>query len=128
MPHLLVYAREDDLTGREADTVSALTEAVVTVYGEWARDIVVVQLIGLADTRWGIGGKLAKSPAPRVSFHIKEAAFSQPDAEDIVAGLVSGVTEAVVTVFGERVRADTEVQLIGNPSGRSGVGGVVVTT
>lgn len=127
MPHLLVYASEGDLTGREADAVSALTDAVVAVYGEWAREIVVVQLIGLPDARWGVGGKLVKSPAPRVSFGIKEAAFSRPDAGDIVAGLVSGVTEAVVKVFGERVRAGVEVELIGCPAGRSGVGGVVVT-
>ncbi|HLU58650.1 MAG TPA: hypothetical protein VKZ81_24585 [Pseudonocardia sp.] len=128
MPHLVVYASEPDLQGREADVISALTDAVVAVYGEWAREIAVVQLVGIPVGRWGIGGKPAKDPAPRVTFGIKDAAFSRPDADDIVAGLVKGVTEALVGVFGERVRAGTTVELVGTPAGRSGVGGEVVLT
>jgi phenylpyruvate tautomerase PptA (4-oxalocrotonate tautomerase family) len=128
MPHLIVYASEPDLTGRETDVISALTDAVVAVYGEWAREIAVVQLIGVAPDRWGIGGLPATAPAPRVTFGIKDAAFSRPDADDIVARLVAGVTEALVAVFGERVRAGTTVELVGSPAGRSGVGGEVVRT
>lgn len=128
MPHLIVYASEPELAGREADLISTLTDAVVDVYGEWAREIAVVQLVGLAPGRWGIGGRPAAAPAPRVTFGIKDAAFARPDADDIVARLVTGVTEALVAVFGERVRAGTTVELVGTPAGRSGVGGEVVLT
>ena len=128
MPHLIVYASEDDLAGREAHAIAALTDAVVDVYGEWAREIAVVQLIGLPPGRWGIGGRPATAPAPRVTFGIKDAAFSRPDADEIVARLVTGVTEALVAVFGEHVRAGTTVELVGTPAGRSGIGGEVVLT
>jgi phenylpyruvate tautomerase PptA (4-oxalocrotonate tautomerase family) len=128
MPHLIVYASESDLTGHEGELIAAMTDAVVAVYGDWARDIAVVQLIGLPDGRWGIGGKPVENPAPRVTFGIKEAAFSRPDAEQIVARLTSGVTEALVTVLGERVRPGTAVELVGVPAGRSSVGGKVDTT
>jgi phenylpyruvate tautomerase PptA (4-oxalocrotonate tautomerase family) len=100
MPHLIVYASETDLAGREAALITELTDAVVAVYGEWAREIAVVQLIGIPPHRWGIGGKPATAPAPRVTFGIKEAAFARPDADDIVARLVTGVTDGLVSVFG----------------------------
>ncbi|MEU9792187.1 hypothetical protein AB0E27_16460 [Streptomyces sparsogenes] len=126
MPHLTVHVLESDLAGRENDLIEALTDAVVAVYGEWARGIVDVRLIGLPAGRWGIGGKPAEAPAPSVTFGIKEAAFSRPDAEQIVARLISGVTDAVVAVFGERVRSGVSVELVGTPAGRSGIGGVLV--
>lgn len=125
MPHLTVHVLENDLAGREADLIEALTDAVVDVYGDWARDIAVVHLIGLPASRWGIGGKPAQAPSPSVTFGIKEAAFSRPDAQETVARLVSGVTEAVVAVFGERVRSGVTVELVGTPASRTGVGGVV---
>ncbi|GAA0461335.1 hypothetical protein Ade02nite_15830 [Paractinoplanes deccanensis] len=128
MPHLSVHALESDLAGRETTLIEKLTEAVVAVYGEWARGIVVVQLFGLPPHRWGIGGAPAVAPSPSVTFGIKEAAFGRPDADEIVARLVSGVTDAVVDVFGERVRAGVTVELVGTRAGRSGVGGVVVTS
>ncbi|GAB3453475.1 tautomerase family protein [Actinophytocola sediminis] len=127
MPHLTVHVLEDDLVGRETELIEALTDAVVAVYGDWARDIAVVHLIGLPANRWGIGGTPAKAPSPSVLFGIKEGAFSRPDAADIVARLVSGVTDALVAVFGERVRAGVSVELVGSPAGRTGIGGVVVT-
>lgn len=125
MPHLTVHVLEDDLAGQETALIEALTDAVVAVYGEWARDIAVVQLIGLPANRWGIGGRPAVAPSPRVTFGIKAAAFERPDADRIVTGLVSGVTDAVVAVFGERVRAGVTVELVGTPAGRAGTGGVV---
>ena len=128
MPHLSVCVLESDLAGREAELIGRLTDAVVDVYGEWARAIAVVRLIGLPANRWGIGGEPARQPSPSVTFGIKEAAFSRPDAEEIVARLVSGVTDAIVDVFGERVRAGVTVELVGAPSGRTGIGGVVVTS
>ncbi|PXY24644.1 tautomerase family protein [Prauserella muralis] len=128
MPHLTVHVLESDLAGRETELIAALTDAVVAVYGEWAREIAVVQLVGLPAHRWGIGGRPALAPSPRVTFGIKEAAFSRPDADAIVAGLVSGVTDAIVAVFGERVRSGVDVELVGTPAGRSGIGGTVVTS
>ena len=128
MPHLSVHVLESDLAGRETVLIEKLTDAVVAVYGEWARSIAVVRLIGLPSHRWGIGGVPAQAPAPRITFGLKDAAFSRPDADEIVARLISGVTDAVVEVFGERVRPGVTVELVGTPAGRTGIGGVVVTS
>ncbi|NKQ53254.1 hypothetical protein HFP15_10200 [Amycolatopsis sp. K13G38] len=125
MPHLDVHVLENDLAGRETELIKKLTDAVATVYGDWARSIAVVRLIGIPPNRWGIGGEPAQAPAPGVTFGIKEVAFGRPDADDLVARLVSGVTDALVDVFGERVRSGVTVELVGTPAGRSGVGGVV---
>ncbi|WP_040840670.1 hypothetical protein [Nocardia brevicatena] len=125
MPHLTVHVLESDLVGREVELIEALTEAVVGVYGEWAREIVEVRLIGLPVGRWGIGGRPAQAPSPSVTFGIREAAFERPDAQDIVARLVAGVTDAIVSVFGEHVRSGVTVELVGTPEGRTGVGGLV---
>ncbi|MDW5322813.1 hypothetical protein [Plantactinospora sp. KLBMP9567] len=127
MPHLDVHALESDLAGHETALIQHLTDAVVAVYGEWARTITVVRLTGLPPNRWGIGGTPAQAPSPSVTFGIKEAVFSRPDADEIVARLVSGVTDAIVDVFGERVRAGLMVEFVGAPAGRTGIGGVVVT-
>jgi phenylpyruvate tautomerase PptA (4-oxalocrotonate tautomerase family) len=128
MPHLVVHALESDLVGREAGLIAELTDAVVAVYGDWARNLVEILLIGVPAARWGIAGVPATAPSPSVSFGIKEAAFGRPDAEDIVARLVGGVTDAIVAVLGERVRAGVSVELVGASPGRTGIGGVVVTS
>jgi phenylpyruvate tautomerase PptA (4-oxalocrotonate tautomerase family) len=128
MPHLTMHAVESDLAGRERELIEKLTDAVVAVYGEWARSTAVVLLIGLPANRWGIGGAPARSPSPAITFGIKEAALSRPDADEIVARLVSEVTDAIVAVLGERVRAGVTVELIGAPAGRTGVGGVVAAS
>jgi phenylpyruvate tautomerase PptA (4-oxalocrotonate tautomerase family) len=128
MPHLTVHVLESDLAGRETELIEELSDAVVAVYGDWARSIAVVQLIGLPAKRWGIGGVPAQAPSPSVTFGIEEAAFRRPDADEIVARLVSGVTDAIVAVFGERVRAGVTVELTGAPAGRTGIGGVVVAS
>lgn len=127
MPHLTVHAYEADLAGREANLIAALTDAVVAVYGGWAREIAEVQLIGLPAGRWGVGGRPAPQRAPRVTFGIREGAFHHPDAARIVTGLIAGVTDAVATVCGEHLRAGVTVDLVGAPDGRTGVGGHVVT-
>ena len=127
MPHLRVHVLESDLAGRETALIEKLTDAVVAVYGEWARSIAVVQLIGLPPNRWGIGGMPAQAPSPSVTFGIKEAAFGRPDADKIVARLVAEVTDAIVAVFGERVRPGVSVELVATPPGRTGIGGIVVT-
>jgi phenylpyruvate tautomerase PptA (4-oxalocrotonate tautomerase family) len=128
MPHLRVHALESDLAGHETALIEKLTDAVVAVYGQWARSSAVVQLIGLPQHRWGVGGRPAQAPAPSITFGIKEAALSRPDADEIVARLVAGVTDAIVAVFGERVRAGVTVELVGTPAGRTGIGGVVVAS
>ena len=125
MPHLTVHAPESDLAGREPDLIAALTDAVVAVYGGWARDIAVVHLVGVPAGRWGVGGEAAPSFAPAVAFGIREAVFARPDADEIIARLVAGVTDAVVAVIGERVRPGVTVELVGEPAGRTTVGGVL---
>jgi phenylpyruvate tautomerase PptA (4-oxalocrotonate tautomerase family) len=125
VPHLTVHALDSDLVGRETALIEALTGAVVAVYGDWARDIAVVQLIGVPAGRWGVGGRPAPAPAPSVTFGVREAMFSRPDADDVVARLISEATEAIVAVFGEAVRAGVSVELVGTPAGRTGLGGAV---
>lgn len=125
MPHLTVHVQESELAGRETSLIEALTEAVVAVYGDWARELAVVHLIGLPAGRWGIGGQPAENPAPSVTFGIREGAFHRPDSPEIVARLIGGVTDAIVTVFGEQVRSGVSVELVGTLPGRTGIGGTV---
>ncbi|MEU8657189.1 tautomerase family protein [Actinoplanes philippinensis] len=128
MPHLSVHVLESDLAGRETVLISALTDAVVSVYGEWARGLVDIKLIGLPPHRWGIGGKPAGQPSPFVTFGVKAAAFDRPDADEIAARLVTVVTDAIAGVFGDHVRAGVTVELVAIPAGRTGIGGVVTTS
>src|ERR1700738_4065457 len=125
MPHLTLHALEDDLIDREAALVAALTASVVDVYGDWARDLVSVQLIGLPRGRWALGGQLVQTVSPTVTFGIREAAFARADADEPVAHLIASITAAVASVFGEESRAGISVELVGTPAGRTGVGGVV---
>ncbi|MFG1695049.1 hypothetical protein [Nonomuraea sp. NPDC049309] len=60
------------------------------LYGEWGREIAEVRLVVVPAGRWGNGGKPVGDPAPSVTFAIKEAAFSRPEADGIVAGPISG--------------------------------------
>ena len=47
MPHLTARVPEARLAGNEPALITALTDALVEVYGEWAREIVVVHLDGV---------------------------------------------------------------------------------
>jgi phenylpyruvate tautomerase PptA (4-oxalocrotonate tautomerase family) len=125
MPHLTVRAPEAQLAGREPALITALTEAVVEVYGEWARALVVVQLDGIPPGRWGVGGRAADDAAPAITFGIREAALTRPDGKEIAARLVAGLTDAVAGVLGEQARGGTSVELIATPAGRSGLGGAI---
>lgn len=127
MPHLTVYAPEPALADREAPLIAALTEAVVAVYGEWAREIAVVLLIGVPPGRWGQGGKPIDSPAPRVTFGIRATVFDRPDASAVLSRLTAGVTDAIASVLGDHFRSDVTVEFVAAPDGRTGVGGVLVT-
>src|SRR5215469_13564709 len=63
MPHVTARVPEARLAGREPALIAALTDAVVQVYGEWARDHVVVHLDGIPHGRWGVGGMAANDAA-----------------------------------------------------------------
>jgi phenylpyruvate tautomerase PptA (4-oxalocrotonate tautomerase family) len=125
MPHLTARMPEAQLAGREQALIAALTEAVVEVYGEWARDVVVVHLDGVPPGRWGIGGRTADDAAPTITFGIREAALARPDGHEVAARLVAGLTDAVAGVLGEQARGGTSVELVATPAGRTGVGGAI---
>jgi phenylpyruvate tautomerase PptA (4-oxalocrotonate tautomerase family) len=125
MPHLTARLPEARLAGHEPALIAALTDAVVGVYGEWARALVVIHLDGIPAGRWGIGGRTADDGAPAITFGIREAALARPDGAEIAARLVAGLTDAVAGVLGEQVRAGTSVELVATPAGRTGLGGVM---
>jgi phenylpyruvate tautomerase PptA (4-oxalocrotonate tautomerase family) len=125
MPHLTVHALEADLAGREAALAGALTDAVAAVYGEWARELVSVQLVGLPAGRWAVGGRLTDVVSPAVTLGVREAMFTRPDAAELAGRLIASVTDAVASVVGPHSRAGITVELVATPAGRSGVGGVL---
>jgi len=125
MPHLTARLPEARLAGHEPALIAALTDAVVGVYGEWARNLVVIHLDGIPAGRWGIGGTAADDGAPAITFGIREAALARPDGAEIAARLVAGLTDAAARVLGEQVRAGTSVELVATPAGRSGIGGAI---
>ncbi|MFY9928728.1 MAG: tautomerase family protein [Streptosporangiaceae bacterium] len=125
MPHLTARVPETQLAGHEPALITALTDAVVQVYGEWAREIVVVHLDGIPQGRWGIGGRAVDEAAPAITFGIREAALTRPDGNEIAARLVAGLTGAVASVLGEQTRGGTSVELVATPEGRTGRGGAI---
>ena len=125
MPHLTARVPEAQLAGHEPALITALTDAVVQVYGEWARGLVVVHLDGIPQGRWGIGGRAADDAAPSITFGIREAALTRPDGNEIAARLVAGLTDAVANVLGEQTRSGTSVELVATPEGRTGLGGAI---
>jgi len=125
MPHLTARMPEAQLAGQERALISALTDAVVQVYGEWARDLVIVHLEGIPPGRWGIGGRAVDDAAPAITFGLREAALTRPAGNEIAARLVAGLTGAVVSVLGEQTRSGTSVELVATPAGRAGLGGAI---
>jgi phenylpyruvate tautomerase PptA (4-oxalocrotonate tautomerase family) len=125
MPHLTARLPEARLAGHEPELITALTEAVVQVYGEWARDLVVVHLDGIPRGRWGVGGRAADDGAPAITLGIREAALARPGGSEIAARLVAGLTDAVASVLGEQARSGTSVELVATPEGRAGLGGTI---
>jgi phenylpyruvate tautomerase PptA (4-oxalocrotonate tautomerase family) len=125
MPHLTARVPEAQLAGREPALITALTESVVHVYGEWARDLVVVHLDGIPRGRWGVGGRAADDAAPAITFGIREAALTGPGGSETAARLVAALTDAVASVLGEQARGGTSVELVATPEGRSGLGGAM---
>jgi phenylpyruvate tautomerase PptA (4-oxalocrotonate tautomerase family) len=127
MPHLTVHALDHQLDGHEQTLAAALTEAVVAVYGEWAREIAVVQLVGLPAGRWTVGGEAPDTVAPAVTFGIRAGALTRPDTPDILRRLATGVTDAIAGTLGEDLRAGTVVEFVGQPDEFTAVGGHLVT-
>ncbi|MEV4131921.1 hypothetical protein AB0J72_07125 [Dactylosporangium sp. NPDC049742] len=127
MPHVTLHALETDLAGREAGLIRELADAVVSVYGEWARPSVDVRLIGIPAGRWARGGAPVATAAPSVTFGMREEVFARPDAAGVVARLVSAFTDAVTAVFGADCRDEVLVELVGQPTSRSGLGGKVIS-
>lgn len=127
MPHLTVHALEHQLAGHEEDLITTLTEAVAAVYGEWARAIAVVQLVGLPAGRWAVGGTSPETVAPSVTFGIRAEALTRPEAPDFLRRLAAGVTDAIAGVLGEGVRADTVVEFVGQRDDLTAVGGRIVS-
>jgi phenylpyruvate tautomerase PptA (4-oxalocrotonate tautomerase family)/ketosteroid isomerase-like protein len=127
MPHLTVHALEPQLTGHENDLITRLTDAVTSVYGEWARDLVVVRLEGLAVGRWAVGGVARHEVAPTVTFAIREKALTRADGPQLTARLVAAVTDAVATALGEQHRDGIVVDLVATRDDRTAVGGRLVS-
>ncbi|WP_067462147.1 tautomerase family protein [Actinomadura macra] len=124
MPHLTVRLPEKRLSGKEPELVTALTEAIVGVYGEWARELVSVCLDGVPAGRFARGGKSVDTSAS-VILGVRAGVFDRPDAEQITAGLGTALTEAIIRVLGEELRAGTMVELVASPPERTFVGGAI---
>jgi phenylpyruvate tautomerase PptA (4-oxalocrotonate tautomerase family) len=127
MPHVTLYALEEELAGREAGLIGELTNAVVSVYGEWVRSSVDIRLIGIPAGRRARGGATVTTAAPSVAFGMREEVFAREDAGRVIAQLVSAFTEAVTAVFGDDCRDEVLVELVGQPTSRSGLGGKVIS-
>jgi phenylpyruvate tautomerase PptA (4-oxalocrotonate tautomerase family) len=124
VPHLTVHLPENRLTGEEPELVTALTEAIVDVYGEWARDLVSIRLAGVPADRFAQGGKAVDTNAS-VILGIRAGVFDRPDAAQIVARLGTALTNAITGVLGEELRAGTMVELVASPPERTFVGGAL---
>jgi len=123
MPHFTVQMREADLDGTvEPKLIAGLADAVGAVYGERLRSLAVVEIFGVPEGRWGVGGVPAPTPAPVVHLNLREAALRVDGAPE---RLIAGITDAVAGALGEEVRGEVTVGLTGVPPGRSGVGGTV---
>ncbi|MFD6281573.1 hypothetical protein ACFWFI_39335 [Streptomyces sp. NPDC060209] len=126
MPHFSVHIRDEALDGTvEPKLISALTDAVGAVYGEELRRLVGVDLVGVPQHRRGIGGIPAEIDAPLVTLSMREAAYHLPEIPDAPARLIANTTEAMVSVFGEDIRRQVIVTIVGVPEGRTGVAGTV---
>ncbi|MFE0547668.1 4-oxalocrotonate tautomerase family protein [Streptomyces sp. NPDC058891] len=124
MPHLTVHLPENRLTGNEPLLVAALTDAIVDVYGEWARDLVSIHLTGVPTGRFAQGGRSVDTNAS-VILGVRAGVFDRPDAAQITARLGTGLTDAITRVVGDDLRAGTMVELVASPPERTFVGGAL---
>ncbi|GGU94114.1 hypothetical protein GCM10010182_07580 [Actinomadura cremea] len=124
MPHLTVHLPENRLTGKESELVTALTEAIAGVYGDWARDLVSIHLTGVPAGRFAQGGKAVDAKA-EVILGVRAGLFDRPDAAQVTADLGTALTDAITRVLGEELRAGTMVELVASPPERTFVGGAL---
>lgn len=124
MPHLTVHLPENRLTGKEPELVTALTEAIVDVYGEWARDLVSIRLAGVPAGRFAQGGKAVDTNVS-VILGIRAGVFDRPDATHVTARLGAALTDAITRVLGEELLTGTMVELVASPPERTFVGGAL---
>jgi len=122
VPHLTVHLPENRLTGNEPELITALTEAIIDVYGEWARDLVSIRLAGVSAGRFAQGGKAVDTNAS-VTLGVRAGVFDRPDAAEITTRLGTALTDAITQVLGEGLRAGTMVELVASPPERTFVGG-----
>lgn len=129
MPHLTVLAAEAQLAGHEDTLFTALTDAVTGVYGDWARSLVVIRLVGVPTGRWAVGGVTTDRPAPEVAFGIRAGALARPDGREIARRLVATVTDAVATALDldDELRSTVIVELVPQPDELVGVGGTLIS-
>ncbi|MFE9451833.1 4-oxalocrotonate tautomerase family protein [Streptomyces sp. NPDC006739] len=122
MPHLTVHLPESRLAGKEPVLVAALTDAIVDVYGEWARDLVSIRLAGVPAGRFARGGKAVDTSAS-VILGLRAGVFDRPDAAQITARLGTALTDAITRVVGDDLRTGTMVELVASPTERTFAGG-----
>lgn len=124
MPHFTVQMREADLDGTVGPKlIRGLSDAIGEVYGEQLRSVAVVEIFGVPEGRWGVGGVPARTPAPVVNLNLREAAL---EVEGAAERLIAEITDAVAAALGEETRSGVTVGLTAVPPGRSGVGGLPV--
>ncbi|MFB6755579.1 hypothetical protein ACFCX6_32205 [Streptomyces sp. NPDC056353] len=121
---MTVHLPENRLTGNEPMLVAALTDAVVGVYGEWARDLVGIRLAGVPAGCYAQGGKAVDTVAS-VVLGVRTGLFDRPDADQTTAHLGAALTEAITRVLGDDLRAGTMVELVASPPERTFVGGAL---
>ncbi|ALC23896.1 tautomerase family protein [Streptomyces pristinaespiralis] len=124
MPHLTVHLPENRLAGKESMLAAALTDAIVDVYGEWARDLVSIRLSGVPAGRFAQGGKAVDTNAS-VTLGVRAGVFDRPDAARITAHLGAALTDAITSVAGDDLRTGTMVELVASPPERTFVGGTL---
>ncbi|MFE2725682.1 hypothetical protein [Kitasatospora sp. NPDC059327] len=127
MPHFSLHIREETLDGTiEPQLIGALTDAVAAVFGDGARPLVGVELIGVPQNRRGSGGVPTDRPDPRVTLSMREAALRLDHVPDATARLIAATYDALAGVLGEEIRPRTVVTVVGVPQGSSGAGGELV--
>ncbi|WP_330346907.1 tautomerase family protein [Streptomyces sp. NBC_00582] len=124
VPHLTADLPETRLAGNERALVTALTEAIVGVYGEWARPLVSVRLFGVPAGRFAQGG-VAVDTSASVTLGVRSGVFERADAAEITIRLGAALTDAVTSVLGEDLRPGTMVELLASPPERTFVGGAL---
>lgn len=124
MPHLTVQLPENRLNANEPLLAAVLTDAVVAVYGEWARPLVSVRMTGVPAGRFARGGRAVDTIAS-VVMGVRASVFDRPDAAEVTARLGAGLTDAVAKVVGEDLRGGIMVELVASPPERTFVGGVL---